>query len=490
MTVTAAKRAGSDGSQPAPPLSIWTKLAYGFGAVAYGVKDNGFDFFFLLFYSQVIGVDPRLVGLALTIALVIDAVSDPIVGYWSDVFRSRFGRRHPFMYAAAIPVAVSFFFIWNPPGGWSDPALFWYLLLLSVLVRTFITFFETPSSALLPELTDNYDERSTAMSYRYYFGWTGGNAMTVMMFFFIFPAFATVEIADGRFNPDSYALYGVIGSSLMFLAVMVTALGTHSRIPYLKQPPPKQTKSLLTMMKEIVETLSDRSFFALFGASLFAAIGRGLSGALTFYFLTYFWAFNSEQTGLITLGTFIAAVIGFVLAPIASRTLGKKRGAVIIGLVAFIGSPAPIFLRLIGVMPENGTDLLFWIVFITSVVDVGLIICYQILASSMIADLVEHSALKTKRRSEGVFFAANTFIRKMVQGIGLTAAAFILYLAQFPQGAAPGEVSDDTIWQLGAYYVPSVLIVWMLMIACISAYRIDRSQHEENLRKLSEDGTP
>jgi MFS family permease len=75
------------------PLSIGSKAAYGFGSVAFGVKNGGFDYFLLLFYSQVIGLDPRLVGIAITVALVADALSDPIVGYWSDNLRSRWGRR-------------------------------------------------------------------------------------------------------------------------------------------------------------------------------------------------------------------------------------------------------------------------------------------------------------------------------------------------------------------------------------------------------------
>ena len=89
--------------------SLWTKISYGAGAVAFGVKDNGFSYFLLLFYSQVIGIDARLVGLALTISLFVDAFMDPIVGYWSDNLRSRWGRRHPFMYAAALPITAAYF---------------------------------------------------------------------------------------------------------------------------------------------------------------------------------------------------------------------------------------------------------------------------------------------------------------------------------------------------------------------------------------------
>jgi GPH family glycoside/pentoside/hexuronide:cation symporter len=140
-------------------VPLLTKLSYGFGAIAYGVKNNGFDYFLLLFYSQILGVEARMVGLALLIALVFDAFSDPIVGYLSDNTRSRWGRRHPWMYFAAIPVSIAYYFLWSPPGGLSGNQLFAYLVMLSILIRTLITLYEVPSSALAPEITRDYDER-------------------------------------------------------------------------------------------------------------------------------------------------------------------------------------------------------------------------------------------------------------------------------------------------------------------------------------------
>ena len=475
----------SDAAVESPPLSMWQKCAYGIGSAAYGVKNNGFDYFLLLFYSQVIGLDARLVGIAITTALVFDAVSDPIVGYWSDNLRSRWGRRHPFMYASVIPVTASYFLLWNPPEGLSETGLFWYLLVLSVSIRTFITAYETPSSALAPELTDKYDERSSLLSFRYYFGWTGGNAMSVLMFFFMFPLMATATIEDGRFNRESYEIMGIIASLLIFASIMISAMGTHSRIPHLKAPPAQRRITLAKVFKEIFETLSNRSFVALFLASLMGAIATGLSASLAFYFYTYFWEFTSVETGLITIGVFGSAVIGSMLAPVLSRRMGKKKGAIVIGLVAFLGAPLPVTLRLFGVLPDNGEPFVFWFVFITGMIDVGLIICFQILFSSMIADLVEESELQTGRRNEGVFFASVTFIRKCVQGLGLMLASFLLFLSEFPAGATVADVSDETLWQLGAYYVPSILGLWMCMIAIISGYKLDRGQHEENLRKLA-----
>ncbi|MFC3079253.1 MFS transporter [Phenylobacterium terrae] len=478
-----AQTAKPEAVSPIP--SLWTKLAYGFGSVAYGVKDNGFSYLLLLFYSQVVGLDARLVGLAITIALVLDALSDPIVGYWSDNFHSRWGRRHPFMYGSAIPVAASYFLLWAPPSGLSQGALFWYVLVLAVAIRTFITFYETPSSALGPELTEDYDQRSSLMSFRYYFGWTGGNAMSVMMFLALFPAFSTAAIPNGQFNRDAYAAYGIIASVLIFVAIVISAAGTHSRIVHLKPPPPRRRLTLGTIFREMFETLADRSFIALFIAAMLGAVASGLSAALSFYFLTYFWGFSPQQNGLITLGVFVSAILGSALAPVATRTLGKKRGAMIIGLIAFIGSPLPIVLRLAGVLPDD-PNFNFWLVLVAGTIDVGLIICFQILSASMLADLVEQAELKTGRRNEGVFFAASTFIRKVVNGLGIMTATFVLAAAQFPTGADPSQVSDETLFRLGAYYVPTILTLWMAMMAVMFAYKLDRAGHEANLRKLAE----
>ena len=463
--------------------SFLTRIAYGFGSVAYGVKDNGFGYFLLLFYGTVIGVDPGMVGLAIFIALMLDAVSDPVVGYVSDNWRSKWGRRHPFMYAAAIPVSISYFLLWNPPE-LSDGQLFWYLLILAVLIRTFITFYETPSSSLLPELSQDYDERTKLQAWRLYFGWTGGNLMSVLMFGALLVANEKYPV--GTLNRDGYAAYGIISSVLLFLYIMISALGTHSEIKYLKPPPPQRKIGLGTIFREIFETLGERSFFALFLATLFGAVATGVSGALAFLMLTYFWGFSGSQIFLWTLLVFISALIGLLVAPRVSKAIGKKRAVIVLGVIAYSMAPAPVLLRLLGWMPENGDPLLYPIVAAINTIDLSLIIALQAILYSMIADLVEQSELKTGRRSEGVFFAAVTFTRKATQGLGAFAAGIMLSLISFPQGAARGDVQPETLWKLGAFYAPSLLLLWTLMIVAVSFYRIDRQDHEQNLQRLED----
>src|SRR5204863_3203398 len=100
---------------------------------------------------------------------------------------------------------------------------------------------------------------------------------------------ATAVISNGQFNPASYRLYGLIASGLLLATMLISALGTHSRIPHLKAPPPQRDLTIGKIFGEIFETLSNRSFMALFASTAFYAIAAGLSASLAFYWLTYFW---------------------------------------------------------------------------------------------------------------------------------------------------------------------------------------------------------
>lgn len=435
-----------------------------------------------MFYTQIVGVPATVVGLALTVALVFDAISDPVVGYWSDNFRSKWGRRHPFMYASAIPVAVCYFLLWVPPRDWGHDALFWYLLTLSVLVRTALTFFETPNAALGPELTRDYDERSTLQSWRTFFGWTGGNAMTVLMFFFLFPAFVTPQISNGQFNPEAYAVYAWIAAGVMLTAILVSALGTHGHIGHLLAPPQRKL-SLVGVFREIAETLFNKSMGAIFLTAIIASTALGLGQALSVYMTTYFWGLRPEQIGLVTLVIFVSAAFGAALAPVLTRRFGKKTGIIIVGVLGLFTFPVGLLLRLTGVV-SPGTDAAFWVVLLQGQVDVVLVVCQQALLVSMISDLVEQAELKTGRRSEGVFFAANTFILKVTTGVGLMAATIVLSLAQFPAGVTPDQVPDSALVALGWWYLPAILLLRLLLIAAILPYAVDRKTHEENLQRL------
>src|SRR5882724_6709065 len=188
---------------------LGTKLLYGLGSVAFGTKDAGFSAFLLIFYNQVLGVSATLVSFAIMLALIADAVFDPIIGEISDNWRSRLGRRHPFMYGAAVPVAVLYFMLWNPPH-WSQGALFVYLLLTAIFVRMAIACYEIPSAALAPELSPDYDQRTSLMAFRWLFGALAAGITLAITFAFFMTA--TKAQPTGILNRDGYFSYSVLAA--------------------------------------------------------------------------------------------------------------------------------------------------------------------------------------------------------------------------------------------------------------------------------------
>jgi Na+/melibiose symporter-like transporter len=464
-------------------LTRLTTVLYGIGAVAFGVKDNGFSFFLLLYYNQVLGLPEAWVGFGIMLALVLDGIFDPLVGFASDHLHSGWGRRHPFMYAAAVPVAASYWLLWNPPAGMSPEWLFGYFVVVSVLVRVFIAVYEIPSASLVPELTDQYDERTSILSYRFFFGWWGGLVMAVIAYAILLQPDAEHPI--GVLNPVGYQRYGILASIIMLVAILVSSVGTHSYIPYLKQPPVRRHPGLRGAFKELVETLTNRSFLALFCAGVFASMAAGLNAALGIYFNTYFWEFTSSQISVFVLALFLAAALAGVLSPVLSRTFGKKRAAVGVSFCAIALGPLPIVLRLLDLFPPNGAPLLLWILLVFNLITVTLIIVSSILTASMVADIVEDSQVSTGRRSEGVFVAANSFVQKATSGVGIFASTLLLGLIGFPRGAKPGEVDPEVVRMLGLVYTPVIVVLYLIGLAFLSTYRISRASHEENLRRIA-----
>jgi Na+/melibiose symporter-like transporter len=464
-------------------LPISTKLFYGLGSIAYGAKDGAFKSFLLIFYNQVVGLPAGLVAGAILLALVADSLLDPLIGQISDGLRSRWGRRHPFMYASALPTAGSFLLLFMPPENWSQPALFGYIVVVSILVRSCIALYEIPSSALGPELSADYDERTSIMAYRYMFAIVGGSLLyivTLKVFLQPEPGYPT-----GLLNPNGWWRYAVTASIIMALSILVSAAGTHSRIPTFRKPVDRPRRSLGTILGEMRETLGHGSFLALMGYGVIKFTGTGVVSALALYFATYWWKLNSGQIAFLALDGLIGSLLALPLAPRLSRLLGKKRAAVLLLAVTVLLGLLPFALRLAGWFPANGSpaltpallaiQTLYWTCGVVSL----------IMISAMLSDVIEDSAVKTGRRSEGLFFAANSIIQKCVSGLGVFVSGLLLTAVSFPKGADPATVDPAVVTRLVLVYAPTLAVLYGVGMACLLGYRISRAQHAKNLEILA-----
>ena len=475
-------RTGAEGLGLRPRIGLPTKIAYGFGSAAYGVKDSGFKSFLLLFYNQVVGLPAASVGLAILIAMVADSLLDPLIGHLPDNWRGRWGRRHPLMYASAIPAALSFILLWNPPAGWSDGALLAYLVVVAVIARTCITLYEIPSAAMVAELTEDYDERTSILGYRYFFGWWGGLALAVAMFLiFLRP---TAEYPIGQLNRDGYVLYGYAGAALMAASILLSAWGTHRFIPWMRKAPAKAAITVLGEFRKMVQAVNNRSLLMMLGVGLFMAAAQGVVFALAFYWGTYFWGLNSTEMVILIVDGFLASALALVAAPRVQKRFGKRVAACVLLVGSIVVGFLPFILRFAGFFPDNGSPYLVPILFIDGVVRTGLAITCTILVASMIADVVEDSELKTGRRNEGLFFSVMSLVQKAVSGVGALIASMMLAFVGFPEEADPASIDPAVVRNLALVYMPVVAGLYGVAIAFILSYRITRQSHADNLARL------
>lgn len=467
-------------SGPSNSVDLGTRIAFGSGAAAYGVVDNGFNYFLLFFYSQVLGAPAALAGTAILVALLVDAVADPLIGTVSDRLNSRWGRRHPFMYASAIPIALGFWLIWNPPP-LDGAGLVLYLGIAATVLRVSLALYEIPSMALVSDMSRGYDERTALLSYRFLFQWGGGLIVGLAMYWLLLRP--TPDDATGYFNVAGYHSYGLLGCVIILIAVLVSSLGTQHLVPRLARAPLRQASGLRRSISELVETLSSRAFLAIFASTVILGLGAALAAALAVYFNTYLWQLSPSQVALIFLSGLVSAPLAFVLARVAGRVLEKKQAAIAIAALAFVIAPMPMILRLLGIFPQNSDPVFFPLFLGITAFDLALVIAAQILIASMVADIPDQSELKTGRRSEGVFFAAQMFARKAVSGLGVMLAGVVLEVARFPRSGEAPDPADALA--LASLYVPIMLAVYMLGLIALGFYDITRASQQTAAEKLA-----
>ena len=223
-------------------------------------------------------------------------------------------------------------------------------------------------------------------------------------------------------------------------------------------------------------------------AAIFGTLAIGLGAALLLYFNTYFWELTTKQIGLFGLAGLASAFLAPFMAGPVSKRLGKKNAALVFYFSCIALAITPISLRLLGLFPANGTTLLLVLLFSERTVSAVLGVGCLILFGSMMADVVDDSALKTGRRSEGLFFAFIGFITKLLSGAGTLIAGQLLFLAHFPDHADPATIDPAVVRHLALLYLPCIVGFYGIGIIALSRYRISREQHEENVRMLTEAG--
>ena len=452
---------------------------YGSASIAYGIKNNAFSYLLLIYANQVLGLPGYLASLALAIAMIWDAVSDLLLGHWSDKTSSVLGRRHPFMYASFFVLPLTFYALFNPVIELNEDNTFFYVLALALLIRTGTTLFEVPSTALLPDLETDYDRRNKWLALRHFFGWTGGNGIHMINFMFWVGAY-------GVASQTGYSIYGIAGALVIAAAILISSLGTQKVAAALPRPSePFRVLAIKREIKQIFQSVKNKNFAALFFFGLTVGIAGGLGTALYLYNTTYFFGFSGKQISVTAIGVLISPAIAYWAAPYLGRIFGKKRAAIFAILVNVSLYPIPYILLLTGYWPDLGSwaSLYIYSCFIVMEVICGII--GGVLLDSMMADVVEDSELKTQRRSEGLFYAARGFAAKAVSAGGIIGAGSIVSLVGLDGITSLGDVTHEIRMDLATLFLPIYCGLYVLGLVIVSKYRITRADHDEHIQLLS-----
>ena len=469
-------------------LGWLTKIVYGLGQGAEGLKNTAFSLFLLFYYNQVLGLPGTLAGLALGISLVFDAFFDPLVGSISDNFRSKRGRRHPFMYAAILPMAIGFYLLFSPPVR-SEWALFGWLFFFATFTRGGMALFHVPHIALGAELSDDFEERTSIVGIRQSLATVGALVAIGVGFGVFFKS--TAEHTQGQFNVAAYSPYAATLGVLMAVAMFACSFGTRAQIPRLRQPPAQGTSDawavIVRMWRETIGALKNASFRWLFFGVLVVFLMVGADAALALYMNTFFWELRGSDLLLFQ----AAAPIGIVIGSLFTRALNKrfdKLPGVVWGTSFWAFCQLlPVVLRFADAFPSNGTRALVWTLVAIKFLQGAGVAQALVSFNSMVADIADENELATGKRQEGIFFAAVSFANKSTVGLGNILAGVALDVIAWPRGAhiqSAADIPAHKISLLGILSGPIVAAFCVICVWCYGHYHLTRERHAEIAAKL------
>ncbi len=460
-----------------------TKIFQAIGAVPESLKNFAFGGLVLLFYNQILGANAFYVSLCLAAALTIDAGFDPLIGSFSDGLKTRLGRRHLLMYLSAAPIGLGLFLVFSPPHSLGGAGLYAWLFGSVILTNLSMSLFVVPWTALFAELTDDYEERTTIITWRYILGAVVPTAFTFAVYSLIFPKTAAHPV--GQLNPEGYAHFGTVVALATVAAILLTTELTRREIPYLLQPTKETPRfSFAQVWRDIVSTRSNTAFLILFSGALIYAAVDGTTSAFGIYMATYFWGLGTEQLRWFSF-TLVGAIAAFASINFVGKRFDKRTVLLTSFALIVIFGMGVTSLRLLGLMPPNGSPLLLDLLIANETIRTGLGVFLGIMFVSMIADTIDVQELTTGRRQEGLFAAALSFSGKATAGLGTVLAGFLLQqVIHWPTHVDPRAADPHMVTTLGLVAGVLVPLGYAVPFSMGFILRTTRESHQRTLAEL------
>jgi GPH family glycoside/pentoside/hexuronide:cation symporter len=457
-------------------LNLKTKLAYGAGDLVSGITTNISVFFLLVFFTNVAGIPAGMAGSILLIGKIWDAVNDPFVGVLTDKTQSRrWGRRLPWLLYGAVPFGLFFFLQWIVPQFGGDAnrnvwGLFWYYVVIGLISQVFYTIVNLPYTAMTPELTQDYDERTSLTSFRFGFS-IGGSIFSLLLAKFIFNL-----ISDRQ---QQYIVLTAICSVISVLALFWCVFGTRDRAMAFeaKRTATEQPPSI-PFKEQLLIVFGNVPFLFIIGIYLFSWLAVQITASIIPYFVVNCMRLKESDVPTVMIGVQGTALVMLFVLSALSKKIGKK-AVYFMGITLWIIAAAGLFF-----LQPSQIGLMYVMAVMAGV---GVSAAY-LTPWSMIPDVIELDELQTGQRREGIFYAFMVLLQKFGLALGLFLVGNALQASGFKEavvGQSTLPVQPESALlaiRLAVGPLPTICLILSLVLTYF--YPITREMHAEIMLKL------
>ncbi|MBD2501484.1 MFS transporter [Anabaena azotica] len=468
-------------AQDSQKLDLKTKLAYGAGDLGPAITANISIFYLLIFFTNVAGIDIGLAGGVLIVGKIWDAINDPFVGVLTDKTKSRrWGRRLPWMLYGAIPFGIFFFLQWIVPRFSSNQdsnvwGLLGYYVVIGVISQTFYTVVNLPYTALTPELTQDYDERTSLNSFRFAFS-IGGSILSLLLARELFSRVPNQE--------QQYIVYVVLAAICTVISVASLywcVFGLRDRVlAFEAKRIQVEEPASIPFVEQLKIAFSNRPFLFVIGIYLCSWLGVQITASIIPFFVLYCMSLTNSDVATVLLAVQATALLMLFVWTALSKKLGKKI-VYFLGMILWIIAASALYFL------QPGQIGLMYLLAIMA--GFGVSTAYLV-PWSMIPDVIELDELQTGQRREGIFYSFMVFLQKLGLAFGLFLVSQALHTAGF-QEVKPGQSTppiqpESALLAIRIVVGPLAVICLIFGLILTYFYPITREMHAQILLQLQE----
>jgi GPH family glycoside/pentoside/hexuronide:cation symporter len=433
------------------------KIIYGVGDIGFSLTGTIIGAYFAIFLTDVVGINPAIAAVAIFIGRTWDYVNDPLFGHLSDRTRTRWGRRRPFLLFGALPYAFAFALMWWRPPLHTDWTLAIFYAVIYVTYDAAATLVYMPYYALTPELTSDYDERTSLTTTRMFFSILGGLiAFTVPL--------AIIGVLSSA-NAHRVLLMGAIFGIVSAIPLFIVFFNTHERIEFMHQEQPSVRQSIRAAW-------GNKPFIFGMFIFLFTWVSFDILQTILLFFIKYVLG-QSGNSDLIMGVIFITAICALPIWNYVSQRL-NKRLAYMVGIAFW----AVVQLVLVTLGPSSSLGLILFLCVLAGI-GVG---AAHILPWSIIPDAIEWGELKTGERHEGMFYSLITLSQKVASSVAIPLSLLVLSATGYIPNSAAQPASAITGIRIVAGPIPAALLCIGILFAAI--YPLGRESYTQIAREL------